>query len=96
MIITAELSFYPLHGDFLQAIVDFIEDLRTGEGLEVVTNAMSTQVRGEFDAVTAAIDRCMRDNLKPDRPAVVVVKYLNAGLDIGRGAALDPHVQAGQ
>jgi uncharacterized protein YqgV (UPF0045/DUF77 family) len=89
MIIMAEMSYYPLHDDFLQSIGDFIADLRACEGVEVDTNAMSTQLRGEFDAVTTAINHCMRQNLKAEVPAVLVVKYLNPGLDAGRATGPD-------
>ena len=82
MRITAEISYYPLHESFAADIQRFIADLRDETGLEVVTNRMSTQVRGEFDAVTGALARCMRPSLAEAGTRVVVVKYINADLDI--------------
>ena len=82
MRITAEISYYPLHESFVADIKGFIADLRQQADLEVVTNRMSTQIRGEFDAVTGAIARCMRPSLAEPGMRVFVVKYLNADLDI--------------
>lgn len=42
-----EISLYPLEGDYLSAIRAFIDRLNTYHELEVTTNAMSTQIRGE-------------------------------------------------
>lgn len=83
MRITAEISLYPLKQDFVTEIKAFITALRGEPGLEIVTNQMSTQLRGEFDAVTGAISRCMRDTMSGDGTRVFVVKYLSADLDIG-------------
>ena len=43
---------------------------------------MSTQVRGDFDAVTAALNACMKQAMQGDTRAVFVTKYINADLDI--------------
>jgi len=83
MRITAEMSLYPLTPDFVAHIRAFIERLHERPGLEVVTNAMSTQVRGEFDAVTGAIHACLREAARQDPTMVLVVKYLSADLEIG-------------
>jgi len=84
MRITAEISLYPLKQDFVIEIKEFITALRAIDPtLEIVTNQMSTQLRGEFDAVTGAISRCMRDTMAGDGTSVFVIKYLSADLDIG-------------
>jgi uncharacterized protein YqgV (UPF0045/DUF77 family) len=82
MRITVELSLYPLSDDFLVHITDFIVQLRREPGLEIVTNQMSTQVRGEFDAVVSAVSRCTRSAMERVHPVVLVAKLLNADLDI--------------
>lgn len=83
MRITAEISYYPLHESFAEDIGRFIEDLRNEAGLEVAANRMSTQLRGDFDAVTGALSRCMRPSLAAAGTRVFVVKFVNADLDIG-------------
>ncbi len=82
MRITADISLYPLTETFVNDIKAFIHQLREQPGLEIVTNQLSTQVRGDYDAVTGAIQRCMRETMQADGTKVFVVKYLNADLDI--------------
>jgi uncharacterized protein YqgV (UPF0045/DUF77 family) len=82
MRITVELSLYPLAPDFVAHITDFIVELRREPGIEIVTNQMSTQVRGEFDVVMPAISRCTRSVMERVHPVVLVAKFLNADLDI--------------
>jgi uncharacterized protein YqgV (UPF0045/DUF77 family) len=84
MEITAELSMYPLDADYKPPIIDFIMDLRAQAGITIVTNQLSTQVRGEYEAVTGAINRCMRKAMQAGPRVVFTVKYLNLGLDIAR------------
>jgi uncharacterized protein YqgV (UPF0045/DUF77 family) len=82
MRITVELSLYPLTAGFTGPITDYIRELRGEPGIELVTNAMSTQVRGEFDAVMNAVSRCTRATMERVHPVVLVAKFLNADLDI--------------
>ena len=42
-----EISLYPLDSDYIPPIKAFIERLNTYPELQVITNAMSTQVGGE-------------------------------------------------
>ena len=42
-----EISLYPLDANYIPSIKAFIERLNTYAELQVVTNAMSTQVAGE-------------------------------------------------
>jgi len=82
MRITAEISLYPLAEDFVGDIRDFIHRLREEPGLEVISNQMSTQLRGDYEAVTGALQRCMRETMQADGSRIFVVKYLNADLPI--------------
>jgi uncharacterized protein YqgV (UPF0045/DUF77 family) len=82
MRITAELSLYPLQDDFTGPIKDFIHTLRRQPGIEVVTNQLSTQLRGEFAAVTSAINACLAVALQGEQPVVLVAKYVGADLPI--------------
>ena len=51
MHVAVEMSLYPLTGEFIPPILDFIERLKAQPGLTVVTNSMSTQVSGDYDRV---------------------------------------------
>ena len=82
MRITVEISLYPLNEAFVGDIREFILRLRQEAGLEIRSNQMSTQIRGEYDDVTSALNRCMRTSMEKTGSVVFVVKYLNADLDI--------------
>jgi uncharacterized protein YqgV (UPF0045/DUF77 family) len=83
MQITVDISMYPLDSNYVPPIKSFIRALRACTGLEIVTNQLSTQIRGEFDQVTSALNECMRASIAGKRKIVFVTRYLNAGLDIG-------------
>lgn len=82
MRITAEISLYPLDEQFVGHISDFILRLREEPGIEIVSNQLSTQLRGEFAAVSGALNRCMEASMASRQTMVFVVKYLNADLPI--------------
>lgn len=91
MNIVADLSLYPLKNGPVPEIIGFIKSLRAQDGIEIVTNQLSTQLRGDFDSVTGAINRCMRQVMEASGNTVVlVVKYLNVDLEIGRPPSLTP------
>jgi len=59
MKISIELSLYPLAEEqYKSEIWAFIKRLRQVDGLQVVTNGMSTQVFGDYDL---AVDHVMRE-----------------------------------
>jgi uncharacterized protein YqgV (UPF0045/DUF77 family) len=71
-----EISLYPLDADYVPLIKHFIERLHTYPDLDVVTNAMSTQVAGEHGALFAALERETRQTFDAGRRAVFVMKVL--------------------
>ncbi|MGH8250646.1 MAG: YkoF family thiamine/hydroxymethylpyrimidine-binding protein [Steroidobacteraceae bacterium] len=79
MHVATELSLYPLSADYIPPIRDFIARLNARPGIAVVTNSMSTQVSGEFDAVFAALAAEMRHTLAGKNRAVFVMKVLGGG-----------------
>lgn len=91
MKIVADLSLYPLNDGPVPEIIRFITDLQDQDGLEIVTNQLSTQLRGDFENVTGAINQCMRAVMESSNGTVVlVVKYLNIDAEIGRAPSLTP------
>ena len=90
MNIVADLSLYPLKDGPIPEIIGFIQEMREQGGIEIVTNQMSTQLRGEFDAVTGAINHCMRKAMAAPNTVGLIVKYLNVDLEIGRAPSLTP------
>lgn len=76
MRIAVEMSLYPLDAHYVGPIKDFIRRLNQHPGLQVVTNAMSTQVAGEHDAVFAALAQETKVTFAGDQRAVFVMKVL--------------------
>ncbi len=76
MDIGVEISLYPLHQDFIPPIQDFIDRLNTEPRLRIVTNSMSTQVFGDYDAVMKTLVRELRSTLEANDKAVFVMKVL--------------------
>ena len=76
MRIAVDISLYPLDADYVPPIKDFIERLQRHAGLQVVTNAMSTQIAGEHDAVFAALAAETRTTFAGEHRAVFVLKVL--------------------
>jgi uncharacterized protein YqgV (UPF0045/DUF77 family) len=79
MHVAVEMSLYPLTERFIPPILDFIERLKTRQGLSIVTNSMSTQVSGEFEAVFDALRIEIAASLARKERAVFVMKVLGGG-----------------
>ena len=90
MRITAEVSLYPLQDQFLPRIETFIRTIHGTPGLEVTVNQMSTQLRGELEDVTRAVEQALASSFQAGGPQVLVAKFLNADLPIGDAPSLDP------
>lgn len=82
MKLTAELSLYPLQEDYIPIIQAFIEALRAQPDLEVVTNAMSTQVCGDHDRVFAAVSQALAASYAQFGKQVLVTKFIPWELDL--------------
>jgi uncharacterized protein YqgV (UPF0045/DUF77 family) len=89
MKITVDISMYPLDSDYKPPIKKFIRRLRTYPDLEIVSNQLSTQLCGEFEEVTAALNSCMHETMLEDGRVVFVTRYLNTGLDISSAPEID-------
>lgn len=77
MRVAVDISLYPLDQNFLPPIKDVIERLKAYTALEVKTNPMSTQIRGEYDEVIAALAQEIRVSFEQTPKAVFVMKILN-------------------
>ncbi|HEY2809746.1 MAG TPA: hypothetical protein VGI91_13225 [Steroidobacteraceae bacterium] len=80
MDIGVEISLYPLQQEYAPDIKDFIRRLQSQQALRIVTNSMSTQVFGPYEAVLDALRSELRVTLESigDRSgkAVFVMKVL--------------------
>lgn len=90
MKIVADMSLYPLKDGPIPTIIEFIEDLQGQPDIQIVTNQLGTQLRGEFDAVTDAIKQCMQKAMTAPNTVVLVVKYLNIDVELETVPSLTP------
>jgi len=77
MKVAVDISLYPLDADFIPPIKDVIARLNEHKRLEVWTNAMSTQVVGEFDDVMDALRQEIGATFQQLPKAVFAIKILN-------------------
>ena len=90
MKIVADMSLYPLKDGPIPDIIDFIKEMQVQGGIEIVTNQLGTQLSGEFEAVTGAINHCMRKAMEAPNTMVLVVKYLNISVELKKAPSLTP------
>ena len=77
MQVAVDISLYPLEKDIIPPILDVIDRLRSSPGLDVVTNPMSTQIRGDYDDVMTMLTRELKTTFEYLPKAVFVIKILN-------------------
>ena len=77
MKVAVDISLYPLDADFIPPIKDVIERLNSHPGLQVVTNPMSTQIRGEYADVMAALTTEIGTTFEQVPKAVFAIRILN-------------------
>jgi len=77
MRVAVDISLYPLADDFIPPIKDIIERLNANSSVEVATNKMSTQIRGEYDVVMAALNQEIKKTFDQCPKAVFAIKILN-------------------
>lgn len=77
MRVAVDISLYPLADDFIPPISDVIDRLNANSSVEVQTNAMSTQVRGEYDQVMAVLNQEIKQTFEQCPKAVFAIKILN-------------------
>ena len=82
MKLTAELSLYPLQEDYISVIQAFIDACREHDDLVIITNAMSTQICGEYDKVFALVSGELKTSFERFGKQVLVCKFIPGELDI--------------
>ena len=77
MRVAVDISLYPIADDFIPPIQDVIERLNSHSGVEVTTNAMSTQLRGEYDDVMDLLKKEIGTTFEQCPKAVFTIRILN-------------------
>ena len=77
MKVAVDISLYPLDADFIPPIKDVIARLNGYADLQVTTNPMSTQIRGEYADVMAALNAEIGTTFEQVPKAVFAIRILN-------------------
>ena len=77
MQVAVDISLYPLDADFIPPIKDIIERFNQHERIEVWTNAMSTQLLGEYSDVMHALEKEIGTTFERLPKAVFTIRILN-------------------
>lgn len=76
MKLTAELSLYPLHENYIEIITAFIDNARKYSNITLLTNAMSTQVCGDYQQVMDLIGQVLLNSYNTFGKQVLVCKFI--------------------
>jgi uncharacterized protein YqgV (UPF0045/DUF77 family) len=77
MRVAVDISLYPLSEDFIPPIKDVIGRFNQYSDISVTTNPMSTQLRGDYDVVMAALSKELKTTFEQLPKAVFAIKILN-------------------
>ena len=81
MRVAVDISLYPLDQDFIPPIDDFIARVNRHPALEVETNPMSTQIKGEYADVMQALNDEILGTFEAMPKAVFAIRILNNPLE---------------
>jgi len=85
MIVTLEISLYPLKDEYESDIIPFIQSLNSNPELKVFTNAMSTYVKGEWGTVNNVLSTALESLWSEGATSSTVVKIIPRDLPIEDG-----------
>ena len=77
MQVSVDISLYPLHQDYIPQIDAFILLLNQEPNVQVVTNALSTQLYGEYQTVMGLLAKAMGDHMSIHDDSVFSIKVLS-------------------
>jgi len=76
MIMTIEMSMYPLQENYRELILDFIARLNTYTGMRIDTTATATTVTGEYQAIMRMLSEMLEWSYNTHGKAVFVTKFI--------------------
>lgn len=80
MILSIEISMYPLSKSYGPPILDFIERMKAYDQLQVRSNTMSTQILGDYDLLMDLLKKEIKTSFETDITSVMVMKLVNEDL----------------
>ncbi len=77
MIVSVDISLYPLKESFIPPIDNFIASLKKYKDIEVRVNNMSTQIFGEYDIVMDILKKEINNTFHSEENVVLNIKVVN-------------------
>ena len=77
MIVSVDISLYPLKESFIPPIDNFIASLKKYKDIEVRVNNMSTQIFGEYDIVMDILKKEINNTFLSEKNVVLNIKVVN-------------------
>ncbi len=74
MQVIIDISMYPFTENYETPILEFIERLNAHENVEIETNTLSTQIRGDYDQVMAILTSEMKLTFQNEMKSLFVIK----------------------
>ena len=71
---------YPLKKEFKEPIIEFIKKLRKHSKIIVKTNGISTQIFGDYDNISQALNKEIKSSFKNNKSIVFNMKIINSDL----------------
>lgn len=84
MNVSVEVSYYPLHSEYIPPIKDFIGRINNYPEIKTKTNGMSTQVFGEYFKVMQILTNEIHKSFELPH-SVFIMKVINADLNVYDG-----------
>ena len=85
MIVTVEISHYPLRDDYEADILSLIEIFRSNNQAKVWTNSMSTYIKGEWKDVNKLLSRGLETVWSKGNTSSTVMKIIPRELPVEEG-----------
>ena len=77
MMLSVEISMYPLQDDYKPKIKDFLDYINSqSTKIEIRSSNMSTRIFGDYDEITSMLNLAMKRSMKKYGKIVFVCKYL--------------------
>ena len=85
MQVTIEMSLYPLREGYKAIILNFIQQLRSYDGIQTFTTEMSTYIKGEWDTVMPILQKELGGIYASDDASSTILKIIPQDLPVGEG-----------
>ena len=77
MLVSVDISLYPLKESFIPPVDKFIASLKKYKDIEVRVNNMSTQIFGEYDIVMDILKKEINNTFLSEENVVLNIKVVN-------------------